>query len=529
MLSANRYSTGPTRKLTFAMPTDRRNDQPAANSAAMSLLTDRQLTRAVRTAVDAITDRNSVQSIDRFPVLEQRPWGRLEWSVSGVAWDDVTLEAITINNPSSDKKPDIRRRTVQPARPFVPAALDQEVAPSTAGFALGGFFAGVAVISETSLPVIVGAPGLLAWIGACAAIPTAFAAVRRRRRENLATLEYNGWLPRGDRKPRPRRFASDDALFDELKTLVVAMKFIEEATVSRKLPANLCSPAWASLWFTTGLGRIERADATDRLVAAGRAAERALARVPHAAVSNEELVALWGDRSWWEPIMGRSVAHDRLLRATRLVAEGAGAARGGSHENDAPAPASVAFASPVFGATEADLQPVRLVHQEVREAFTAFCFDPHAVLARPLLNDVSDDLTAAFYAAQEAADEAETALQARPGQATAQAYQRAVEVLATAWDRADIHARECGVSYLSITEQSDVRRARRALDLALNPNTPAGERDAAYRVVMSLLAGLVKVPAPALSRMVGQIDSVCRQQLTDERSHTTDGGGWPSV
>ena len=504
------------------LDTDRRNTQVPATFSTMSLLTDVQLICAARPALDAANERFSFRFIASVPVIEQRPWGQLEWSVSTITWADAALEAITINNPSADEKPDVRRRTVRPTRRLELHALDQEIAPSMVGFGFGGLFTGAAAITETSLPVIAELPILLVWVAACAAIPKAIGAVRRRRRENLAVLRDKGWLPRGSREDGPRRFTFGDVLFDDLKTLVVAMKSIEEATASRTLAANLCSPAWASLWFATGLPRIWT-NATDRLVAAGLAAERAHA--PHAAVSNEELVALWSDRSWWEPIMANDVAHAKLVRATHLVSGRTATASAGAHPIDTPAAAAAPSALP-----EIDLEPVRLVHQEVREAFTAFCFDPHAVLARPLLNDVSDDLTAAFYAAREAAEEAETALLGQPDDAGAvRAYRDAVHQLASAWDAADIHARECGVSHLSTGEQNDVRKARRTLDLALNLNTPAGEREAAYRVVLALISGLVQVPGPALTRMVGQIDSVRRRQLTDDRSQTTDGGGgWPS-
>jgi hypothetical protein len=109
------------------------------------------------------------------------------------------------------------------------------------------------------------------------------------------------------------------------------------------------------------------------------------------------------------------------------------------------------------------------VHQEVREAFTAFSFDPHAVPARPLPNDVSDDRTPASYQTWED-DRAETHLRLRPGNlGAATSHRAAVEVPATACDAVDIHARECGDSHLTTAEQNDVRKVGCTFDLAFEP------------------------------------------------------------
>ena len=429
---------------------------PASIFWSISTLTSTELRRAGR--------RQSLQG-NSGTVTEIRPWGRLEWAVGKKAESNPKLLAIHVVSPR------LQFSTLEVVRWIIRQPLSAKWRRTQA--------------------------------------PTHSWHAEKAASKNPATATVV--LRKGD-----------CWFFDSILPLFASMRSIEVAQAETDMMFGLGSPAWFLIW---GLSQSYAAvQPTAQLILdAGAAAGEYRRSAPPRARREDCIDANWYTYTWLRSDDPFDEAAAELVRVTALVkARAQRLARAGRDVGGVLRPARSVRRVPLKPAAvreeaPVDLETVRAVHQEVRDAFTAFCFDPHAVLARPLLNDVSDARTAAFYGAQEAAESAETMLQLRPGADTAQAYRRAVEDLAGAWDAADIHARECGVSHLSTIEQNDVRKARRALDLALDPNTPAGEREAAYRAVLALLAGLVKVPAPALARMIGQIDSVRRQQLTDDR------------
>lgn len=398
-------------------------------------------------------------------VVEPRPWGHLVWSVGTITFSDPVLFSIHVDSPYVE--PSLMQRMRGALVEPLQRRLDDLPGP-----------AGPHLRPNAHQRMHAGA-----------------------ERKKIASID------------------TQSSAFAIMLPIVAAMKDIEVAVARTQRGLNLANPAWFLLWNICNAGFSQFTSFDNPLLAAGYAAELALEQPP-LKNSTQEIQAAWRDRSWWrptkDPFSGSGAAVTASSQA--MLSEANLSKRGTEQESGADAArptASAQWSAPDLGsATKDDLVAARLVHQEVRDAFTAFCFDPHAVLARPLLNDVSDDLTAAFYVAQERADEAETDLEVRSNEAVAWAYRNAVNVLAAAWDAADIHARECGVSHLSSAEQNDVRRARRTLDLALNPSTPAGEREAAYRAVLALITGLVKIPAPAMARMTSQIDAVRRKQLT---------------
>lgn len=502
-----------------------------ATFESMSMLTREEYAAA------AVVRFDRQGQVHALRVTEDRPWGQLEWSAAATSrsalrrtWSEPVLQAVTIHNLFSDTVPDVLRRGDRSDREqrLMVHVLGYETSVPRALSAVGGLSLGLGVAGAVDWPIGIEMPGMLACAYVASLIPEVLDALRWRGRRRA--LHTSRWLRDGREEEPARRFTADDHRFHDLRLLVAAMRQIEEATAHRRLPANLCSPAWVTFWFATGMPVIPPlipTPAMERMAAAWQAARHALQVLSPAEAGH--LTDRWTDRTWLQATMGPAAAYAELARVAELISgrrtdfsvDSATWASDPAVYYGPPSTklgqAAVAAAistAPLPAAPRIDLEPVRLVHQEVRDAFTAFCFDPHAVLARPLLNDVSDDLTAAFYTAQEVADEAETALQGRPDDAAlARAYEQAVHTLASAWDAADIHARECGVSHLTSAEQNDVRKARRTLDLALNPNTPAGERDAAYRAVLALISGLVKVPAPATARMTAQIENVQRLQL----------------
>ena len=64
-----------------------------------------------------------------------------------------------------------------------------------------------------------------------------------------------------------------------------------------------------------------------------------------------------------------------------------------------------------------------------------------------------------------------------------------------AWEAAEANARAVALDRLDAGQRNRLRRARRALDLALDPATPAGEREAALASTLDLIQGIVVLPA----------------------------------
>ncbi len=477
--------------------------QPTPSFLTMSMMGQQEATRV---AADPSARRYSVDGYSSFD--EHRPWGVLHWKLNTGIWTDAELVGVNVYSPYRETSLIAKARR---------ALLNEN--------------------TGTKFPMPHG---------------------DRFTRATASTYDTNS-----------DNYVDDD--FNQTAQLIVAIKRIETLTMLGDF-GQLANPAWCLLWNAlqplTIIGRygtVWRSGTTSHddlaqweivhpnsLASENRAllciasdaagqivdaiARRSADRGQPAPMGYDAVIKLWRNTRWrdyrtpdGELSTWIDAASGEVAEIVKILAGYPGVQLESMPHFDPRAPADPQPAGDMVGPAqitpapapaepEVDVAADRLVHQEVREAFTAFCFDPHAVLARPLLNDVSDELTAAFYAAQEAAEEAETALLGQPDDAGAvRAYRDAVHKLASAWDAADIHARECGVSHLSTGEQNDVRKARRTLDLALNLNTPAGERDAAYRAVLALLEGLVKVPAPALTRMVGQIDSIRRRQLTSDR------------
>jgi hypothetical protein len=146
-----------------------------------------------------------------------------------------------------------------------------------------------------------------------------------------------------------------------------------------------------------------------------------------------------------------------------------------------------------------------------------------SIFDRPLLGDVNEPATAAFYAAFETAQERH--LENVPY--SDDQIQRFVDAATTAYrafTAADTNARTkaranlvAGNRHLTRAEIRRTRLARKALAVANNPAAAPGEVQAAFEKVIELLAGITEIPTAAKTRMTAAITAASRPALTVSR------------
>ncbi|WP_160103063.1 hypothetical protein [Rhodococcus sp. T7] len=143
-----------------------------------------------------------------------------------------------------------------------------------------------------------------------------------------------------------------------------------------------------------------------------------------------------------------------------------------------------------------------------------------SIFDRPLLGDVNEPATAAFYAAFETAQERH--LENVPY--SDDQIQRFVDAATTAYrafTAADTNARTkaranivAGNRHLTGAEIRRTRLARKALAVANNPAAAPGEVQAAFEKVIELLAGITEIPTAAKTTMTVAITAASRPALT---------------
>ncbi|WLF51541.1 hypothetical protein [Rhodococcus opacus] len=143
-----------------------------------------------------------------------------------------------------------------------------------------------------------------------------------------------------------------------------------------------------------------------------------------------------------------------------------------------------------------------------------------SIFDRPLLGDVNEPATAAFYAAFETAQERH--LENVPY--SDDQIQRFVDAATTAYrafTAADTNARTkaranivAGNRHLTRPEVRRTTLARKALAVATNPAAAPGEAQAAFEKVVELLAGITEIPSAAKTRMTAAITAASRPALT---------------
>jgi len=157
----------------------------------------------------------------------------------------------------------------------------------------------------------------------------------------------------------------------------------------------------------------------------------------------------------------------------------------------------------VAAATGTTLDEAVALLGSVKSAYAGYELDARKLLAYPALTDPQDAISIAWYEAfgQACALEPENPTRCPPDHADR--FITAVLVAEKAWEAAETNARVVALDHLDAEQRNRLRRARRALDLALDPGTPASERKAALATTLNLIQGIVVLP-PATSSSLQQ-------------------------
>ena len=151
------------------------------------------------------------------------------------------------------------------------------------------------------------------------------------------------------------------------------------------------------------------------------------------------------------------------------------------------------------------------LYAEVDAEWTEFCTDPYSIFIRPLINDVTEPATAAFFERREAAEQLAPLAVATPTASRTAKYHQAVLDLSDAWAAADTNARSVGLTRMDTATKRTLNRARSALNRALDERTPAAERRICCDLIVQLLGGAAAVPEPIRRRLVHQLETTHRQ------------------
>jgi hypothetical protein len=137
----------------------------------------------------------------------------------------------------------------------------------------------------------------------------------------------------------------------------------------------------------------------------------------------------------------------------------------------------------------------------VKSAYAGYELDARKLLAYPALIDPQDPISVTWFDAfgQACALEPEDPKLCPPDHADR--FVTAVLVAEKAWEAAEANARAVALDHLDAEQRNRLRRARRALDLAVDPGAPAGEREAALATTLDLIQGIVVLPPAASSSL----------------------------
>lgn len=222
-------------------------------------------------------------------------------------------------------------------------------------------------------------------------------------------------------------------------------------------------------------------------------------------------------------ILSRSEVHDvATFEQTFLVLEPTGRRRVSMIAFDAvplPPPVSdpqVRISVPPGdpdAATIDDLATAIDVLASIKQAYAAYECDYQRVLAAPALADVAEDSTAAFVDAFHLAVGLEPERPEHCPPTHVARFTAAVAAAENAWEAAESNAIRLGIAGYDPVQRTQIRRARQALDLALRPDTPAGEREVSLATARRLLDGLITFPAPLESVIAVAIPATRRAAL----------------
>lgn len=153
-------------------------------------------------------------------------------------------------------------------------------------------------------------------------------------------------------------------------------------------------------------------------------------------------------------------------------------------------------------------------HNVVRAEYAAYETDPTQFFFRPLLSDLGHPAVQAFHDAFAAADSFRLDDHVPDDRQFIQDFADRVASAESAWRKADTLARQTGVSPFTGEQQDLLRRAYKAINLALDDHAPANEREAAFSRVIELFDKAdILVPVSISVSMRHQIEGAIRRPL----------------
>lgn len=167
-------------------------------------------------------------------------------------------------------------------------------------------------------------------------------------------------------------------------------------------------------------------------------------------------------------------------------------------------PAAIPTRQPKPGA--ADVERVVAEHDDVQRRWLTYELDIDKLIDFPMMSDMREPLVVDFHRAKRHADGL------RPARAKDlkdpvrfDAYRRAVEELALAFEVAEREARRRRTQSFTPTEREALVKAKQLIALAEDRGASHAERQMAYRRAMRQLEGLIAVPEGATTALEQRI------------------------
>ena len=155
----------------------------------------------------------------------------------------------------------------------------------------------------------------------------------------------------------------------------------------------------------------------------------------------------------------------------------------------------------------------------VKSAYAAYELDARKLLTYPALIDPMDSISVAWYEAFAQACALEPEYPERCPPDHAGQFITATLAAEKAWETAEANARAVALDHLDAGQRNRIRRARRALDIALDPGAPAGERDAALAATLELIQGILELPTATSRRLRQAIVNGSQRPRLDAAPH----------
>ncbi|MBY6537604.1 hypothetical protein HQ325_02860 [Rhodococcus sp. BP-349] len=156
------------------------------------------------------------------------------------------------------------------------------------------------------------------------------------------------------------------------------------------------------------------------------------------------------------------------------------------------------------------------VYDTVAAAYAEHLADPHSFFERPLLDDITDDRTAAFIDAFANAGHLRTDTVPVDPDRTRR-FVDATSLAHRTWIAAHAHATKIGFTHPTFDKRT-VERITASITVAQNDSATPDERRAALDAVARLTDGALRVPDRVTTGIRAAIDTAARKQLTTGRA-----------